>query len=280
MLEQLERANLFLAPLDGAGQWYRYHALFAEAMHQYAQRHFDEAGLDDLYHKASLWYEQHGLLAEAIETSLSAQEFTRAAALIERLVEPHGFNNNEVHTLRRWLACLPEAVLYTHPTLCLTYAMAVLFTSDRSAPATVALLQEPLNVAEQAWQAEANRPKLSKVRAFRALVFWLQGDFGSAFAAARQALELLPEEDVYWRGISLIFVGVEELLAGKLTAARQTLIRALALCKTAENSYGTLDTTLTLGQVCVGQGELRQAPAGGPTCRKCGGQCHRGQNHR
>src|SRR5215475_13020023 len=32
LLDHLERANLFLLPLDGAGQWYRYHALFAEAM--------------------------------------------------------------------------------------------------------------------------------------------------------------------------------------------------------------------------------------------------------
>ncbi len=38
MLEQLERANLFLIPLDSTGEWYRYHALFAEAM-QHEARH-------------------------------------------------------------------------------------------------------------------------------------------------------------------------------------------------------------------------------------------------
>jgi LuxR family maltose regulon positive regulatory protein len=258
MLEQLERANLFLAPLDGAGQWYRYHGLFAEAMHQYAQRRLGEGGLHELYNKASLWYEQHGLLAEAVETSLSAQEFSRTAMLIERLIEPRGFIY-EVQTLRRWLARLPEAVLYSHPRLCLAYATVVLFTSDRGAPGTVAILQEPLKVAEEAWQAEGNRAKLGEALALRALVFWLQGDFGPAFAVAREALELLPEENIHWRGISLIFVGVEELLAGKLAVARQTLVRALTLCKSAENPYGTLDTSLILGQVCVGQGELRQA---------------------
>jgi LuxR family maltose regulon positive regulatory protein len=33
-LEGLERANLFLVPLDEERQWYRYHHLFAEALRQ------------------------------------------------------------------------------------------------------------------------------------------------------------------------------------------------------------------------------------------------------
>lgn len=258
LLAQLEQANLFLVSLDGAGQWYRYHAMFAEAMQQYARRRFDQASLHDLYHKASLWYEQHGLLAEAVETSLAALAFSRAAALIEQTIKPQ-LIENEYYTLRRWLEQLPQEVLQAYPTLCFTYAVAIQFTSDRRAPGTAELLQMPLQMAEQHWQAEGDWPKLGKVLAFRSLVCWLQGDFGPAFAAARQALELLLEADVFWRGISQIFIGVEELWAGQLTAARQTLMEALALCKTAENPYGAFDTALMLGQVCVGQGELRQA---------------------
>jgi LuxR family maltose regulon positive regulatory protein len=32
LLERLERANLFLVPLDERRQWYRYHHLFAELL--------------------------------------------------------------------------------------------------------------------------------------------------------------------------------------------------------------------------------------------------------
>lgn len=258
ILEELERANLFLIPLDEAGQWYRYHALFAEAMQHYARQYLGEARLRRLSNQASLWYEQHNLLAEAVEAALTAHEFRRAAHLIERVIAPR-LAHNEYHTLRRWIAHLPETVLYQHPHLCLTYAIAVLFTSDRSAPATVALLNGPLDVAEQTWRAEANRLKLGEVLAFRALVFWLQGEFGPAFSVARQALELLPEAEVQWRGISLIFAGVEELMAGHLNIARQTLLQARALCQTTTNIYGTVDSTLILGQICIEQRELRQA---------------------
>jgi LuxR family maltose regulon positive regulatory protein len=37
VLEEIERANLFLVPLDGQRRWYRYHALFAEAMRAHAR---------------------------------------------------------------------------------------------------------------------------------------------------------------------------------------------------------------------------------------------------
>jgi len=81
ILELIERANLFLVPLDAAGEWYRYHALFAEAMQHVAHDRLGEDRLCGLYDKASLWYEEHGLLAEAVEAALSAREYPRAADL-------------------------------------------------------------------------------------------------------------------------------------------------------------------------------------------------------
>jgi LuxR family maltose regulon positive regulatory protein len=259
LLEQLERANLFLSPLDGAQQWYRYHALFAEAMQHYARRRLGETGLRALYEQASLWYEQHGFLADAVETALSAQDFSRAAGLIERAVTSQPVVNNEYHTQRRWLEQLPEETLRTHPTLSFTYAVAILFTSDQRAPATMARLQGPLEQAEQRWRAEGNRPNLGRALGFRALATWWQGAFPQAFAAARQALALLAEEDRFWRGLSLLGVGAEAGLAGQLKVAQQTLLEARAQLEAVGDSYTMLSATYTLGEVCARQGELHQA---------------------
>src|SRR6266576_567959 len=182
MLEQLERANLFLLPLDDAGQWYRYHALFAEAMQHEARRRLGEDYVRSLYDKASLWYEQHGLLAEAVEVALSARDFVRAAALIERIIEPHNINN-ELHTWLRWIEQLPEEVLQAHPALCLTYAIALLYTLDRSDPAAMTLIQPPLEMAERFWRTAGNGPKLGEALAARSQLAWWQGDLKEAFAA-------------------------------------------------------------------------------------------------
>jgi LuxR family maltose regulon positive regulatory protein len=258
MLEQLERANLFLIPLDDVGQWYRYHALFAEAMQHEARRRLGEGYLLALYDKASHWYEEHGLLAEAVEVTLSARDFTRAAVLIERIVGPYS-TINELHTLLRWIAQLPEEVLQSHPELCLSYAIALLFTLDRSAPATMSLIQAPLKIAERYWQAEGNKPKLGELLAFRSQVAWWQGDLSQAFADARQALELSSEQDTLWPGSSILTVGIGELLAGKLDTAQQVVLEARARFEAIGNAYGTRAATHVLGEVCSRQGELHVA---------------------
>src|SRR5205085_7030833 len=175
LLEQLEHANLFLIPFDEIGQWYRYHTLFAEAMQHEARRRLGEDYLHSLYDKASRWFEEQGLLAEAVEVALSARDFARAADLIERIVGPQS-NINELHTLLRWVEQLPEELLQFHPALCMSYASALLFTLDRSDPATRALIEVPLELAESCWRAAGNMPKLGEALAFRSQVAWWQGD--------------------------------------------------------------------------------------------------------
>jgi LuxR family maltose regulon positive regulatory protein len=258
VLAQLERANLFLLPLDAAGQWYRYHALFAEAMQHQARLRLTQDRLCELSQRASEWYAEHGLFGDAVEASLFAEDYGRVAALLERIVAPR-LMSNEFHTLRRWMAPLPEAVLRQHPDLCLAYAEAILFTSVRPGAGPVLPVEELLRMAEDQWQAGKNRPKLGQVLAFRAMAAWWYGDLPQAIGAARRALQLLPGDQKQWRGISLIFVGLEETLDGRLNAARQTLLEARALSTSADNLYGRLSSTHLLGDVYAQQGELRQA---------------------
>lgn len=258
LLEQLERMNLFLIPLDGARQWYRYHALFAEALRYDAQRRLSETARRELLDKASRWYETHNLPGEAIEAALAAKTFTRAAALIEQILEPSGFSK-EIHTLRRWIEPLPEEILPEYPAVCLAYALALLFTEDRRAPATQARLERPLRMAEQRWQAEENQAKLGQVLALRSNVMLWQGRFRESFELARQALALLPQDETAWRGISLIILGAGQLAMGQVDLARQSLLEARACCEAAGNTHGALATVLVLGDIHAERGDLHQA---------------------
>src|SRR5450755_386006 len=64
-LEALDRANLFLVPLDDSRHWYRYHHLFADML----QAHLRDERPDevpDLHRRASHWYDQHGQPAPAV----------------------------------------------------------------------------------------------------------------------------------------------------------------------------------------------------------------------
>jgi LuxR family maltose regulon positive regulatory protein len=258
VLDQLVDANLFLVPVEGAGGWYRYHTLFAEAMDHTAKLRFGETAMRMLADKASRWYEAQGLLSQAVETALAAQTFDRVAVLIERFIAPR-LVNNEYLTLRRWLEQLPNEVVRTHPVLCFTHALAIQFTSDRRALETMRLMEAPLQMADDRWQAENNQRQLGAVQTVRALAFWWQGDLTQTFRAAATALMLLPEDETQWRSVSLIFVASEEMLAGQLDRARQTILTARALCEAVGNIYGFLSATNILADICARQGELQQA---------------------
>ena len=106
MLEALDRGNLFLVPLDDRRQWYRYHQLFADVL----QAHLLDEQPDDvpeLHRRASAWYEQNGEPSEAIRHALAAEDFERAADLVE-LAAPATRQYRQEVTLRRWLEALPD----------------------------------------------------------------------------------------------------------------------------------------------------------------------------
>src|SRR6266702_4265513 len=81
-LAALERANLFLVPLDDRRRWYRYHQLFADVL----QAHLLDEQADNvavLHSRASGWFERNGEPAEAIRHALAAEDFEGAANLAE-----------------------------------------------------------------------------------------------------------------------------------------------------------------------------------------------------
>jgi LuxR family maltose regulon positive regulatory protein len=271
VLEELARTNLFLEPLDGAGQWYRYHALFADAMRYEARVRLGDTMLRRVSSTASIWYEQRGMLAEAVQAALQAQEPARAAALIEQIVENPQFRYanqlfseaTEWHTLRRWLEQLPDPVLRQHPLLCLNYAIALLLVlmAGRSHGPTVALVETSLQMAEEGFRATNNTAKLGEVFAFRSIIIKQRGEIDASVAWARQALALLPAEEMAWRGASLSSIGTGEHFAGRLDVARKLFIEARAISEAIENWGFTRAIIGMLSGVYVEQGELHQAAA-------------------
>jgi LuxR family maltose regulon positive regulatory protein len=83
ILEHLERANLFLLPLDDERIWYRYHHLFADLLR--ARLHQAQPDLVPVLHvRACTWLAQQGQYIAAIHHLFAAGEDGRAADLIER----------------------------------------------------------------------------------------------------------------------------------------------------------------------------------------------------
>src|SRR6516164_3362803 len=117
LLEAIERANLFLVPLDEVRGWWRYHPLFADLLRvRLAQE--QPRVLPGLHRAAAAWHEEHGLADDAIRHATAAGETGWAARLVERHVETL-LRRSEAATLDRWLSALPAASVSARPRLCL-----------------------------------------------------------------------------------------------------------------------------------------------------------------
>ncbi len=126
MLEWLERANLFLVPLDEERRSYRLHELFREAL--LARLHTVSPELVPVLHRrAARFYEAQGEWVEALIHWFSARDFSAAAHLMEQTVEQFWLHG-EAGTMASFVLALPEPLVREHACLLLTAALYLLNT--------------------------------------------------------------------------------------------------------------------------------------------------------
>ncbi len=113
LLEELERARLFLVPLDEHRQWYRWHDLFRETLLAHARATQSPEQIRRWQLRAACWHERQGSTREAIDYALAAADYVRAAALIEH-AQQHMGTPGEAPPLHTRLMALPEAGLKVH----------------------------------------------------------------------------------------------------------------------------------------------------------------------
>jgi LuxR family maltose regulon positive regulatory protein len=178
LLAQLERANLFVVPLDDARQWYRYHHLFADLLQSRLQASHPEQ-FPELHRRACDWFEQNGFGNEAIDHAFAVPDFDRAAQLIERSALPLILRSENV-TLAEWFARLPEDLIRTRPYLGLVYA-AALMTMGKIESGSARLAE----VDEEQLDPQAR----AIASMMRATIPLLRADVPHAIDAARTALE-------------------------------------------------------------------------------------------
>lgn len=114
-LMALHRANLFITPLDNEGHWFRYHHLFADLLHARLRQQQPPQEIIALQLRAVDWYERNGYEAAAIRHALAAQDFERAAVLIDHAGQSMIFTDH--NQLQDWLNALPEEIRQTHARL-------------------------------------------------------------------------------------------------------------------------------------------------------------------
>jgi LuxR family transcriptional regulator, maltose regulon positive regulatory protein len=262
ILEYLERANLFLIPLDNERRWYRYHHLFADLLRQRLPQGLASTGgnagtfLNELHIRASQWYEDHGFVLEAFHHAAAANDVERA----ERLIEGKGIPlhlRGAVTSILSWLDSLPRSVLDARPSLWWRHASLLLINGQTTG------VEEKLQAAEAALQGkevdEKNRNLMGQIAAARATLALTRYDVQTMHAQSRRALDFLPSNNLTTRANAYWTLGVAYMFEGDRAAAGQAYRESISLAQRAGATFTTILATIGLGNVQEANNELYQA---------------------
>ena len=248
-LETLEKANLFIVPLDPSRHWYRYHRLFADLLrHQLRKK--GEPSEVSLHQQASQWYWDNQFPAEAVAHALQAKDWDLAASQIQASSD-NLLKLGEAATLVSWCARLPEDTFPSKPTLILNYAWALMLTSQFNAAKGV------LDQVEQV--AGDERAIKGEVAAARAYLAQSLGDIPRMVELSQQALAYLPPENKNSRSLVALNLGIAYWHIGRLDEAQQALDEALPDCQGSGNAYGEVMASLFIARTFAVRGQLHRA---------------------
>jgi LuxR family maltose regulon positive regulatory protein len=273
MLDVMDRGNLFLIPLDDQRRWYRYHRLFADVL----QTHLMEAQPNRvvaLHSRASVWFEQNGLRADAIRHALAAQDFERAATLIE-LAEPEMRRSRQGATATElgWLKAIPDELVHFRPVLSVAYAFA-LFGSGELGGVEPRLrdaerwLDTPVDIRAQRESPAAGMVVVDEeefrrlpgmIALLRAAQALGRGDMPETVKYARRVLDLAPEGDHLMLGGAASQLGLAAWASGDLEAARRMTADGMENVRRAGYISSAIGGSIVLADIQITQGCLHEA---------------------
>jgi LuxR family maltose regulon positive regulatory protein len=265
MLEMLERANLFIIPLDEERRWYRYHHLFADLLQQRLRQSNPDL-IPQLHGRASLWYEANDYLPQAIDQAFAAGELQRAAALVEK-AKPQMEATFQSAVWLKWARALPEELVRARPVLCVRYADALIDCGEMEG------VEQRLRDAERwleiAGDGTASAMIIEDEESFQALPAAIaltrsnhasyQGDNAATIKYAELALELIPEENLMQRAQAVVMRGITYWSLGDLPTARKSLVDWMESTRRMGIPLFTVASAFALADILIAEGRLQGA---------------------
>jgi LuxR family maltose regulon positive regulatory protein len=249
ILEYLDRANLFLVPLDDERVWYRYHHLFADLLRLRLQQAQPEL-IPMLHIRAAEWLEQSGLINDAVEHLFAAHKIDRAADLIERY-GPRRLAEGDPSVLQLG-DHLPQELILARPVIAL-YQAWLLIMQARIAQA-YPLLNALAQSSEQGW---------IRTFALTALAFLARpADVqGSAPLPDFSLLDDIPDEEVLLRNAADLLYGMALARRGDYDLAVEVSLSCIQRDVTQQSAQAIPSVAPFLSRLYLIHGRLHAAAA-------------------
>ena len=277
VLERLERANLFLVPLDDRRSWYRYHHLFADVLQAHLRSERPDL-VPGLHRRASGWYDGIGEPVPAVRHALAAGDLDRDADLVETAI-PALRRDRQEATLRRWVDDFPDEVVRRRPVLAIGFIGALMSSNefpdvarrlreierqlpairarlapDRDSPAPPGSSVVAVDVAELARVPAA-------VELYCAGLSLVSGDLPATHLHARRAIDTATADDDVVPAGAAGRSGLAHWATGELDDAHRSYRTCIEGLLRAQHVSDALGCYLTVAEIRLAQGRLRDAQA-------------------
>ena len=124
LLQEIERSNMFMTPLDEQRTWFSYHPLFADFLRAQLEREYP--GLAAVLHRrAAAWYMEQNRPTPAIDHAIASGDTAYVLELLERNAQSL-FLQGRVRLLARWFDTLDRRHLVAYPNLISVYCWSLL----------------------------------------------------------------------------------------------------------------------------------------------------------
>jgi LuxR family transcriptional regulator, maltose regulon positive regulatory protein len=264
MLESLERANLFVVPLDDRREWFRYHHLFADVLKARLRAHGPEH-IAGLHRRASEWYERSNLFDGAVQHAFEAADYSRAARVIEAAIPAVRKSRNDA-TLLGWLARLPAETIERRPVLTVFSAWSSLLRGEVAEVEPLLSRAELLLSAAKAGDDGAHESEPGEelralpvtIALYRAAVAMATANVAGIAENAQLAMDRAAPDDHLGRGAAAGLLGLASWAAGDLASGVDAFGASRTSLRLAGNLTDALSTTMVIGDMLLSLGRLRE----------------------
>lgn len=254
MIESLNRYGLFIHPLEGEHNWYRFHHLFAEFLTHERQSRIPKQ--EQILHEsaARAWLDQ----SSPHQALRHAQKASNQALIADILIE-HGwnmFNNGELTNLEKAIEQLADEILYREPKLCMLKAW---LAQSQHRYHEVGELLHTTNAQMSKHNIALSTQQKGEFNALRAQVAINHNEPQQAFELAELALSQLESHVYRSRIIATSVIGEVNHVLGHLNQALSMMQQTEKLARQHHLYHQALWAMLQQSEILVAQGHTQHA---------------------
>ncbi|MEZ4713927.1 MAG: LuxR C-terminal-related transcriptional regulator [Caldilineaceae bacterium] len=224
LLDQIEKADLFVTPLDAHRRWYRYHHLFAQLLREQLRRLHGQAQVNELHRRAAGWFAHQGLIEEAIDHAVQGEHFAEAARLLATVPLDQLWEQGSASPLKAWGQRIPTAALRQHPRALIALAVAHQSAGDIDQFKAFLALCDGIESVR------------GEYALFKGIQLRSEGDFGGSLHLAQEAGEYLADEEPALHALALMQIAANLVRQGEWPLVERSLNRARMLLDQADGA--------------------------------------------